>query len=117
MPNFEKEQVAEAIAEIVAQKAYVPLRETDFREVCPNPYMIHVVAADSDSAVRQIEHDINELGLKNWSGVIVFMQGSSLSLSDIDWLDKVIPRAARFRRGLGSPEYEGVEVWIFLQEG
>ena len=107
------------IARVISDEGYFALRNQDFIEICPNPtWGIHVDMKNIEALIiivkiylELLRADKNEL-----KGIIAYIRGSSLTMEDITRIDSIIPKAHRFRRGIGfKTDGQGIEIWIFAQ--
>ncbi len=54
--------------------------------------------------------------MKELKGIIVYIRGSSLTMNDISKIDGMVPRAQRFKRGLGCKNASEIDIWLFAEE-
>ncbi len=112
-------QIQYEIAQVVGYEGYVQLRNHDFTDICPNPtWGIHVRAQSVDVLIvlSRIYLEQVLVSKKELKGTIVYICGSSLTMNDISKIDGIVPRAQRFKRGLGRKYAPGIDIWIFAEE-
>ena len=93
-------QIQHEIARGVSDEGYLPLRNHDFTDICPNPsWGIHVCAQSVDAMIvlSRICLEWVLVCEKELKGIIVYIRGSSLTMNDFSKIDGMIPRAQRFR--------------------
>lgn len=113
------EQVKKAVEYITGRKSYIPVREEDFDDICPDPqWFIYVRARSVSELVAQLKQELEQLETGRWRGTVVFIQGAAgLTMDGLNSILESIPYAPRTRRGLdlrpSSPENE---IWLFAEE-
>lgn len=116
---IEPGQILHEIARVVGDEGYLPLRNQDFTDICPNPsWGIHVCAQSVDALIVLSRICLEQVlvSKKELKSIIVYIRGSSLTMNDISKIDGMIPRAQRFKRGLGRKYAQGIDIWFFAEE-
>ena len=116
---IEPGQIQHEIARGVSDEGYLPLRNQDFTDICTNPsWGIHVCAQSVDVMIvlSRICLEWVLVCKKELKGIIVYIRGSSLTMNDFSKIDGMIPRAQRFKRGLGCKTASGIDIWLFAKE-
>ena len=112
-------QIQHEIAQVVEYEGYLPLREQDFEDICPNPtWGIHVSAQSVDALVVLSRICLEQVlvSKKDLIGIIVYIRSSSLTMNDISKIDTMIPHARRFKMGLGYNSAPEIDIWFFAEE-
>jgi hypothetical protein len=112
-------QVQHEIARVMDDEDYLPLLEQDFADICPNPtWGIHVSAQSIDALIILSRICLEQVlvSKKELKGIIVYIRGSSLTMNDFSKIDGMVPRAQRFKRGLGCKTASGIDIWLFAEE-
>lgn len=107
------------IARVVGDEGYLPLRNQDFTDICPNPsWGIHVCAQSVDALIVLSRICLEQVlvSKKELKCIIVYIRGSSLTMNDISKIDGMIPHAQRFKKGLGRKYAQGIDIWFFAEE-
>ena len=116
---IEPSQIKYEIARVVEDEDYLRLREQDFADICPNPtWGIHVSAQSVDALIILSRICLEQVlvSKKELKGIIVYIRGSSLTMNDFSKIDGMVPRAQRFKRGLGRKYAQGIDIWFFAEE-
>lgn len=116
---IEPGQIQHEIARVVGDEGYLPLRNQDFTDICPNPsWGIHVCAQSVDALIVLSRICLEQVlvSKKELKCIIVYIRGSSLTMNDISKIDGMIPHAQRFKRDLGRKYAQGIDIWFFAEE-
>jgi hypothetical protein len=116
---IEPGQIQHEIARVVGDEGYLPLRNQDFTDICPNPsWGIHVCAQSVDALIVLSRICLEQVlvSKKELKSIIVYIRGSSLTMNDISKIDGMTPHAQRFKRGLGRKYAQGIDIWFFAEE-
>ena len=116
---IEPGQIQHEIARVVSDEGYLPLRNLDFRDICPNPsWGIHVCAQSVDALIVLSKICLEQVlvSKKELKGIIVYIRGSFLTMADVSRIDGMTPRARSFKRGLGRKYTPGIDIWFFAEE-
>ena len=116
---IEPGQIQHEIVRIVSDEGYLPLRNQDFTDICPNPsWGIHVCAQSVDALIVLSRICLEQVlvSKKELKCIIVYIRGSSLTMNDISKIDGMIPHAQRFKRGLERKYAQGIDIWFFAEE-
>ena len=107
--------IEEAISQIVKDKSFLPLRPEDFWGTCSHPaWAIHACAQSIDELLGQLQQELSQTVTDNLGSVIVYIQSASLTVADLARLERLLPRAPYFKRGLGcNPAILGTDFWLF----
>ena len=112
-------QVQHEIARVMDDEDFLPLREQDFADICPNPtWGIHVSAQCIGALIILSRICLEQVlvSMKELKGIIVYIRGSSLTMNDISKIDGMVPRAQSFKRGLGCKNASEIDIWLFAEE-
>ena len=110
--------IDEAIARITGKDACLPLSTDDFNEICPCPTIaIHVLAQNAGEAAEKIRHECEQSVKSELSSIMTYIRSTSLTMADLAMIDKALPRAPRFKKGLehSNPDGGTLEIWIFAE--
>ena len=113
----DKTQIGAAIADILAQEAYVSLAIDDFNLVCPKPSaMIHVYGESAEEAARKLKDEWANAGLANPKAMLVSIKGDTLLMKDLETIDKALPDCPFIKKGLdfAMPKDGNVEIVLFV---
>lgn len=116
---IEPGQIQHEIARVVGDEGYLPLRNQDFTDICPNPsWGIHVCAQSVDALIVLSKICLEQVlvSKKELKGIIVYIRGSFLTMADVFRIDGMTPRARSFKRGLGRKYTQGIDIWFFAEE-
>ena len=116
---IEPGQIQHEIARVVSDEGYLPLRNQDFTDICPNPsWGVHVCAQSVDAMIVLSRICLERVLVckKELKGIIVYIRGSSLTMADVSRIDGMTPRARSFKRGLGRKYTPGIDIWFFAEE-
>ena len=116
---IEPGQIQHEIARVVSDEGYLPLRNQDFTDICPNPsWGIHVCAQSVDALIVLSKICLEQVlvSKKELKGIIVYIRGSSLTMADVSKIDGMTPRARNFKRGFGRKYTPGIDIWFFAEE-
>ena len=83
---IEPAQIQYEIARVVGDEGYLPLRNLDFRDICPNPsWGIHVCAQSVDALIVLSKICLEQVlvSKKELKGIIVYIRGSFLTMADV----------------------------------
>lgn len=116
---MEPSQIQHEMARVLNDESYLQLKIEDFADICPNPTWgihVHMRSIDALIVIVKICLELVRVGRKELRGIIVYIRGLSLTMGNLARIDSILPRAQRFKRGLGSktngPE---AEIWIFAE--
>ena len=116
---IEPSQIQHEMARVLNDESYLQLKIEDFADICPNQTWgihVHMRSIDALIVIVKICLELVRVGRKELRGIIIYIRGSSLTMGNLARIDSILPRAQRFKRGLGSktngPE---VEIWIFAE--
>lgn len=93
--------------------SFVPLR--NLSEVCPAPdVMIHIYSSDVEDAIRRFGEEIGRLPERKISGIVCMYMGKLMTMKQLGRMDRLLPRAERFRRSINFDSIYGNGVEVFL---
>ena len=110
--------IDEAIARITGKDAFFPLSMDDFKEICPHPTLAYqVLSQNADEAADKIQQEWEQSGKPELSGMMAFIQSTSMTMDDLAIIDKVLPRASRIKKGLDftNPDSGLIDIWVFAE--
>ena len=116
---IEPSQIQHEIARIVDDEGYLPLRNQDFTDICPNPtWGIHVSSQSVDALIVLSRICLEQVlvSKKELKGIIEYLRGSSLTMADVSRIEGMTPHAQRFKRGLGRKYAPGIDIWFIAEE-
>ena len=112
----DQEQIRAAIDYVFSQEMYLPVTRDTFEQVCPCPALaVHVTGRSAAEAIKLLRIEMAIAGQRHLAGVVIYMKTLSMTMMELEEIDRSIPPADHFRQcmSFARPEEGEIEIWLF----
>ena len=106
----------DVVLSVDGKDMYISITREEFQEVCPGPTLaVHIVANSPADAIKMFRNDGDVAGQMRFRGAVLYLKSASLTMSDLEMIDRAVPPAERFRKCMSfqRPDNGELEIWLF----